>query len=115
MATDQLSAAFSALGDPTRRAILARLGRGEASLNELAAPFEISVQAVSKHVKVLQQSGLISRSKDAQRRPAKLAPQGLHPVLQWVDENRGFWEARFDRLNAYLSEIQREDDNGPGT
>jgi DNA-binding transcriptional ArsR family regulator len=115
MHPDPLSAAFGALSDPTRRTILARLARGEASLNELAEPFGMSIQAVSKHLKVLETSGLISRSKVAQRRPARLAAKGLEPLTKWVDENRQFWEASFDRLDTYLTHMQQEAGSGSGS
>jgi DNA-binding transcriptional ArsR family regulator len=104
--TDQLSLTFSALADPTRRAILARLALGEASVNELAEPFEMSLPAVSKHLKVLEGAGLISRSREAQWRPCKLEPAALKPVDEWLDEYRRLWEERFDRLDAYLRELQ---------
>ncbi len=109
---DPLSVTFAALADPTRRAILARLSEGEASVNELAAPFAMSLPAVSKHLKVLERSGLISRSKEAQWRPAKLEPDAVKPVADWVDEYRRFWDASFDRLDAYLKVVQKGDDSG---
>lgn len=105
---DRLSETFQALADPTRRAILARLSLGETSVNELAAPFEMSLPAVSKHLKVLERAGLISRSRDAQYRPCKLEPQTLKGVDDWLEEYRGLWEARFDRLDIYLQKLQRK-------
>ena len=109
---DPLSVTFAALADPTRRAILARLSEGEASVNELAGPFAMSLPAVSKHLKVLERSGLISRSKEAQWRPAKLEPDAVKPVADWVDQYRRFWDASLDRLDAYLKVVQKGDDSG---
>ncbi|WP_328607861.1 metalloregulator ArsR/SmtB family transcription factor [Amycolatopsis sp. NBC_00345] len=106
MATDQLSITFSALADPTRRAILARLCHGEATVNELAAPFEVSLQAVSKHLKVLEQAGLVSRGRTRQWRPCRLEARPLAVVADWVGEYRQFWEAGFDRLDEHLRRIQ---------
>ncbi|MBA4803221.1 MAG: winged helix-turn-helix transcriptional regulator [Brevundimonas sp.] len=114
MQTDPLSAQFAALADPTRRAILARLSEGEASVNELAEPFDISLPAVSKHLKVLEKAGLISRGREAQWRPARLEPMALKGVAEWLEHYRRFWDASFDRLDAYLKKIQQGDDNGPG-
>src|SRR6201994_4726522 len=108
MTPDHLSATFSALADPTRRAILARLTLGETSVNELAEPFDMSLPAVSKHLKVLERAGLISRSRDAQYRPCKLEAQALKSVDDWLEEYRRFWEARLDRLDAYLKKLQRK-------
>src|SRR6478736_1221993 len=102
MAADPLSTTFAALADPTRRAILARLTVGETSVGELAAPFAMTLPAVTKHLKVLERAGLISRSRDAQWRPCRLDAAPLHAVSDWVDSYRRFWEARFDRLVAYL-------------
>ena len=99
---DQLTITFAALADPTRRAILARLARGEATVNELAGPFPISLQAVSKHLKVLERAGLIARSRTAQLRPSRLQGEALHEVSEWVSEFRGFWEESFDRLDEHL-------------
>src|ERR1700759_3208013 len=99
---DRLSETFQALADPTRRAILARLALGETSVNELAEPFEMSLPAVSKHLKVLERAGLISRSREAQYRPCKLEAQTLKNVDEWLDEYRRFWEQRLDRPDAYL-------------
>jgi len=111
---DRLSSTFSALADPTRRAILARLALGETSVNELAKPFDMSLPAVSKHLKVLENAGLISRGRDAQWRPCKLEAAPLQEVAGWIEYYRKFWEASFDRLDAYLQRLQAEgdDDNG---
>jgi DNA-binding transcriptional ArsR family regulator len=108
MTTDTLSLTFSALADPTRRSILARLARGEASVTELAAPFKMSLPAISKHLKVLERAGLIARGREAQWRPCRLEPEALKTVADWVEEYREFWEERFDRLDAYLQEIQSQ-------
>lgn len=112
MATDALSAKFAALADPTRRAILARLREGEASVNELAEPFDMSLPAVSKHLKVLEKAGLISRGREAQWRPARLEPMGLKGVAEWLEHYRRFWDASFDRLDAYLQKIQKGNPDG---
>ncbi|MBB3389977.1 DNA-binding transcriptional ArsR family regulator [Rhizobium sp. BK275] len=112
MQTDTLSAAFAALADPTRRAIIARLAEGEASVNELAAPFDMSLPAVSKHLKVLEKAGLISRGKEAQWRPARLEPQTMKSIADWLEQYRRFWESSFDRLDGYLQKIQSADDRG---
>jgi DNA-binding transcriptional ArsR family regulator len=106
MATDLLDRTFAALADPTRRAILARLASGQASVTELAEPFEMSLPAVSKHLKVLERAGLISRGRQAQWRPCRLEPAPLKDVADWVEEYRGLWEARLDRLDDYLREIK---------
>ncbi|HXI87248.1 MAG TPA: metalloregulator ArsR/SmtB family transcription factor [Parvularculaceae bacterium] len=106
MPEDLLSAKFAALADPTRRAILARLALGEASVNELAAPFEMSLPAVSKHLKVLEQAGLITRGRDAQWRPARLDAKGFKVIDEWLEKYRRFWEERVDRLDAYLNDIR---------
>ncbi|GAB3374697.1 ArsR/SmtB family transcription factor [Amycolatopsis echigonensis] len=106
MPTDPLSTTFAALADPTRRAILARLARGEATVNELAAPFEVSLQAVSKHLKVLEQAGLISRGRTRQWRPCRLEAGPLADVAGWVAEYRRFWESGFDRLDEHLRQVQ---------
>lgn len=106
MHTDPLSARFAALADPTRRAILARLAKGEASVNELAAPFDMSLPAVSRHIKVLENAGLISRGRTAQWRPARLEPLAMKGIADWIDQYRHFWESSFDRLDAYLKYIQ---------
>jgi DNA-binding transcriptional ArsR family regulator len=102
MAVDQLSTTFAALADPTRRAILARLARGEATVNELAEPFPITLQAVSKHLKVLERAGLIARGRSAQLRPSRLEGEALREVADWLAEYRQFWEDRFDRLDHHL-------------
>lgn len=113
MARDHLSATFSALADPTRRAILARLASGEASVMELAEPFEMSLPAVSKHLKVLERAGLIGRSRAAQWRPCKLEAARLKEIADWVEVYRSFWEGSLDRLDAYLKGFQgREKKNG---
>src|SRR5262245_8057419 len=105
---DLLSATFSALADPTRRAILARLADGEATVNELAEPFEISLPAVSRHLKVLEGAGLISRGRQAQWRPCKLEPERLKAVDDWLSVYRRFWEQSFDKMAAYLEELSEE-------
>jgi DNA-binding transcriptional ArsR family regulator len=102
MAVDQLSSTFAALADPTRRAILDRLAEGEATVNELAAPFPITVQAISKHLRVLEQAGLITRGRDAQLRPSRLRGAALKDVAEWLERYREFWEAGFDRMDARL-------------
>jgi len=107
-ASDTLSTTFSALADPTRRAILARLASGEASVTELAEPFDMSLPAVSKHLKVLERAGLIARNREAQWRRCRLDASPLRDVSAWVDQYREFWEQRLDRLEAYLAELQRE-------
>src|SRR6185437_8061938 len=114
MATDQLSLTFAALADPTRRAILARLADdGEATVNKLAEPFPYSVQAISKHLKVLERAGLITRGRTAQLRPSRLEGEPLREVADWLEQYRGIWEGRLDRLAAHLMEIQRKaDDDG---
>jgi len=104
---DRLSGTFQALADPTRRAILARLALGEASVNDLAKPFAISQPAISKHLKVLERAGLISRSREAQYRPCRLEPQALKRVDEWLEEYRRLWEARLDRLESYLAKLQQ--------
>jgi DNA-binding transcriptional ArsR family regulator len=103
---DRLTATLSALADPTRRAILARLTLGETAVGELAEPFDMSLPAISKHLKVLERAGLIARGRDAQRRPCRLAAEPLHEVSDWVATYRRFWEQRLDRLEAYLQEAQ---------
>ncbi|HTI82064.1 MAG TPA: metalloregulator ArsR/SmtB family transcription factor [Acetobacteraceae bacterium] len=101
-----LDQTFSALADPTRRAILARLATGEASVNELAQPFDMSLPAISKHLKVLERAGLISRGRDAQFRPCRLEPHALKRAADWIDQYRVFWEQSLDRLEDYLKELQ---------
>lgn len=108
MATDKLSATFAALADPTRRAILARLSTGEASVQELAAPFKMSLPGVSKHLKVLESAGLISRSREAQWRPCQLKAKPLKEAVTWLEKYKVFWEQRFDRLDGYLQQLQRK-------
>ena len=103
---DRLSATFSALADPTRRAILARLALGETSVSKLAEPFEMSLPAISKHLKVLERAGLITRGRDAQMRPCKIDASALIGVDDWLTEYRKLWEARLDRLEDYLQELQ---------
>ena len=109
MPTDKLSTTFSALADPTRRAILGKLSRGEKSVTELAKPFKMSLPAVSKHLKVLERAGLIERGRDAQWRPCRLKPQRLKAAADWLDAYRQFWEQTFDRLEDYLREIQAKE------
>ena len=106
MSTDRLSATFAALADPTRRAILARLSRGEATVTELAAPFDMSMPAVSRHLKVLERAGLIERGREAQWRPCRLQAEPLREVEDWVEQYRRHWEESFDRLDEYLRELQ---------
>ncbi|MEX2236556.1 MAG: metalloregulator ArsR/SmtB family transcription factor [Dehalococcoidia bacterium] len=106
---DPLSLTFGALADPTRRAILDRLASGEASVTELAEPFEISLPAVSKHLKVLERAGLIARARDAQWRPSRLQAEPLHEVADWLQHYRRFWEESFDRLDEYLQELQKKE------
>jgi len=114
MATDRLSATFSAIADPTRRAILARLASGEATVTELAKPFDMSLPAVSKHLKVLEHAGLISRGRDAQWRPARLEADRLREATKWMERYRIFWEKSLDRLDAHLRELQKEKEHGRG-
>jgi DNA-binding transcriptional ArsR family regulator len=104
--SDALSATFSALADPTRRAILARLASGEVSVTKLAEPFEMSMPAVSKHLKVLERAGLIARGREAQWRPCRLEAGPLKDVSDWLEHYRGFWEESFDRLDVYLAELK---------
>jgi DNA-binding transcriptional ArsR family regulator len=106
MTADQLSATFTALADPTRRAILARLVSGEASVGELAEPFDMSLPAISKHLKVLERAGLITRGREAQRRPCKLQADPLKGAADWLEHYRVFWEQSLDRLEDYLKELQ---------
>jgi DNA-binding transcriptional ArsR family regulator len=106
MSPDRLSTTFAALADPTRRAILARLASGEASVTELAEPFEMSLPAVSKHLKVLERAGLIARGRDAQWRPCRLEAAPLEDAAHWLEQYRRFWEQSFDRLEDYLGELQ---------
>ena len=106
MASDHLSTTFAALADPTRRAILARLANGEATVNELAEPFALSLPTVSKHLKVLQRAGLVTQSRKAQWRPCRLEAKPLAEAAGWIEEYRRFWEERFQRLDACLGELQ---------
>jgi DNA-binding transcriptional ArsR family regulator len=106
---DQITSTFAALADPTRRAILARLSLGETSVTELAAPFEMSMPAVSRHLKALERAGLISRGREAQWRPCKLNPKPLKEAAEWLEEYRQFWEQRFDRLEEYLKTMQTKE------
>jgi DNA-binding transcriptional ArsR family regulator len=107
---DRLDATFFALADPTRRAILARLAAGDATVTELAAPFDMSQPAISKHLKVLERAGLISVGHDGQRRPRRLEPEALGAATEWIERYREVWEANFRRLDAVLAELQRRDD-----
>jgi DNA-binding transcriptional ArsR family regulator len=109
MMPDRLSAAFAALADPTRRAILARLALGESTVKELTEPFGISQPAISKHLKALEQAGLITRGRSAQRRPCRLEAAPLKEVADWVGRYRPFWEESFDRLDDYLTELQQKE------
>ena len=109
MSTDQLTLTFSALADPTRRAILQRLSQGEASVSELTEPFDISMPAISRHLKVLEQAGLVARSRNAQWRPVQLNAAPLAEVAGWVERYRRHWETQFDRMDAYLAEMQKGD------
>ena len=106
-----LDATFAALADPTRRAILARLADGEATVNELAEPFDLTLQSISKHIKVLEHCGLISRGRRAQFRPCRLEPQSLETALEWIERYRKIWTERFDKLDAHLRDIQRSTPN----
>jgi DNA-binding transcriptional ArsR family regulator len=112
MSTDRLSATFAALSDPTRRAILARLALGETSVSKLAAPFAMSLPAVSKHLKVLERAGLITRGRDAQMRPCKIEVNALKEADDWLKEYRRLWEQRLDRLDDYLRTLQAEEAKG---
>ena len=105
-ATAELDRTFAALADPTRRAILARLAEGEASVGELAKPFRLSQPAISKHLKVLERAGLIARGRDRQTRPARLEPSRLKEAAEWMERYRRFWEESYDRLDEYLQEMQ---------
>jgi DNA-binding transcriptional ArsR family regulator len=107
---DELSSVFAALADPTRRAILDRLRSGEATLNELALPFEMSVQGVSQHLKVLERAGLVTRGRLAQTRPARLSSGGLQAASGWLERYREFWDASFERLDEYLEDLQTRED-----
>jgi DNA-binding transcriptional ArsR family regulator len=109
MGTDQLSTTFAALADPTRRAILARLASGECSVTELAEPFEMSMPAVSKHLRVLERAGLIARRREAQRRPCRIEAAPLKEVADWAEHYRAIWEQRLDRLEVYLQELKAKE------
>ena len=107
MTADRLSTTLSALADPTRRGILARLATGDATVSELAEPYDMSLAAVSKHLKVLERAGLLTRTRQAQWHPCQLRPEGLLVAADWIDRYRVLWEERFDRMEAYLDELQR--------
>lgn len=106
---ERLDAAFAALADPTRRAIVSSLSRGDATVNELAEPFDMSLPGISKHLKVLERSGLISRQRRAQFRPCHLEVEALDAALDWIDTQRRMWDERFDKLDAHLRDLQRKD------
>lgn len=108
---DQLSQTFAALADPTRRAILARLAEGDATVNELAEPFDLRLPTVSKHLKVLQRAGLVSQSRRAQWRPCRIETAPIQAVLQWAEAFREHWEDRFQKMDAYLVELARKESN----
>jgi DNA-binding transcriptional ArsR family regulator len=108
---DPLSTTFAALADPTRRAILARLAKGEATVTELAAPFDVSLPAISKHLKVLQRAGLIEQGRQAQWRPCRLKPERLRDVADWVAQYRRHWEESLERLDTYLRDLQKMEQN----
>jgi len=108
-AVDPLSVTLSALADPTRRAILARLAEGEANVNDIAAPFDISLPAVSRHLKVLESAGLITRGRDAQWRPCRLEPAALKGLDDWLSFYRRFWTGSFDKMDAYLADLKKKD------
>jgi DNA-binding transcriptional ArsR family regulator len=112
MTPDRLSSTFAALADPTRRAILARLVTGEASVTELAAPFQMTMPAVSKHLKVLERAGLIARGREAQWRPCRIEGEPLRDVAEWMEPYRRFWDESFDRLDDYLQEMKKEKRDG---
>jgi DNA-binding transcriptional ArsR family regulator len=114
MPSDRLSATFAALADPTRRAILARLASGESSVTELAEPFDMSLPAVSKHLKVLERAGLIVRGREAQWRPCRIEPRALKEVDNWLERYRRFWEQSLDRLDDYLRELQTKEKQAQG-
>ena len=112
MSIDQLSLTFAALADPTRRAILAKLALKDCSVTELSEPFDMSMPAVSKHLRVLEQAGLISRGRDAQRRPCRIQATPIKDVVDWAERYREVWEARLDRLDSYLQELQNKKEKG---
>lgn len=107
MTDEQLDATFAALADPTRRALLARLAHGDATVNVLAEPFDLSLQAVSKHIKVLERCGLISRGRRAQFRPCRLEPEALDASIEWIERHRRIWSERFDKLDRHLQDIRQ--------
>jgi DNA-binding transcriptional ArsR family regulator len=107
--TETLDSTFAALADPTRRAILTRLARGDASVTELAEPFQVSLPAISRHLKVLERAGLITRGREAQWRPCRLEPAPLKAADEWIERYRALWEERFDRLDSYLRELQENE------
>ena len=109
MTTQQLDLTFSALADPTRRAILSRLARGEASVTQLAEPFDMTLPAISKHLRVLQKAGLVSQGREAQWRPCRLEAKPLKQAAQWIDRYRDYWEQSFDSLDTYLREVQQKE------
>ena len=111
---DPLSTTFAALADPTRRAILARLAKGEATVGELAAPFDMSLPGISKHLKVLQRAGFIEQGRQAQWRPCRLTPEPLRDLADWVGQYKRHWEESFDRLDEYLKELQQEERGDDG-
>ena len=103
-----LDATFAALADPTRRAIVARLARGEATVTELAQPFDMSMPAISKHLRVLERAGLITRTREAQTRPCKLSPKALDEATAWIEKHKATWEGRLDRLDAYVKQLKEQ-------
>lgn len=113
MTQNSLNATFAALADPTRRAMLARLSSGEATVLELARPFDMSLPAISKHLKVLERAGLISRSRDAQKRPCRIEAAPLMDAMEWLERYRVIWEERFDRLGAYVEELKKRETTRP--
>ena len=113
MLTDQLSSTFAAIADPTRRAILVRLSKGEAAVKDLTKPFNMTPPAITKHLKVLEKAGLIERSRDGQLRPCKLRAKPLQEAASWIERYRTFWEESLDRLDDYLKELQSEPDAKP--
>ena len=115
MTIDQLSTTFAALADPTRRAILARLATGEATVTQIAQPFDMSLPAVSKHLKVLERAGLIARGREAQWRPCLLEAEPLKNAADWLEDYRPYWEQRFDRLDEYLKKVQKKQSRQTGT
>ena len=111
---DRLSETFAALANPTRRAMLARLAQGDANVNDLAEPFDLTLPAISKHIKVLERAGLVLRSQRAQYRPCTLDPAPLEEISTWAEQYRPIWEARFDRMSDYISQLQGQRDDGRG-